>query len=253
MKKHDEKKRIVSIDVTQASYSYFISQIINLGRNLNSSYVCVANVHMVVEAYKNPEYASFINSADLVTPDGMPLVKALKLSYGLSQERVAGMDLFPDLLSEAEKQGQSIFLYGSTENVLQNISRRISSEHPTLKIAGIYSPPFRPLTDSESSEIVTLINSSGANLVFVSLGCPKQEIWMANHKGKINAVMIGVGGAFPVYSGLQKRAPVWMQKSSLEWFYRLCQEPRRLIKRYLITNTMFIFLILKQLITQKTP
>ncbi len=249
--KETTKHRIISINVNTGPYTYFIERIMALGRDRISSYVCVANVHMVVEAHSNPAFAAVVNNADLVTPDGMPLVKGLKLLYGINQERVAGMDLLPDLLRAAEQQGQSIFIYGSTDDVLRAMTSRISVEHPHLKIGGAYSPPFRTLSDKEENEIIRRINDSSANLVFVALGCPKQELWMARHRGKINAVMLGVGGAFPVYAGLQQRAPLWAQKASLEWLYRLCQEPRRLFKRYLVTNTLFIALMVKQLMTRR--
>jgi N-acetylglucosaminyldiphosphoundecaprenol N-acetyl-beta-D-mannosaminyltransferase len=150
----------------------------------------------------------------------------------------------PDLFAAAEKSGLSVFFYGSTEGVLKGILQRIDREHPQLEVAGAYSPPFRELSDSEQKEHVARINASGAQIVFVSLGCPKQEIWMARNMGKINAVMIGVGNAFPVYDGRECRAPQWMQKLSLEWFHRLCQEPRRLWKRYLVTNSIFLWLML---------
>ncbi|MFZ2949510.1 MAG: WecB/TagA/CpsF family glycosyltransferase [Desulfuromonadaceae bacterium] len=245
------KQRIISIDLNTGPYTSFVEHIMALGRAWISSYVCVANVHMVVEAYKSPVFADVVNDADLVTPDGMPLVKGLKLLYGTNQERVAGMDLLPDLLRAAEQDGQSIFIYGSTDNVLQAMTRRVAAEHPHLKVAGAYSPPFRPLSDEEDCDIVKRINASSANLVFVALGCPKQEMWMAHNKGKINAVMLGVGGAFPVYAGLQKRAPLWAQNASLEWLYRLCQEPRRLFRRYLVTNTTFVLLMLWEMVKSK--
>ncbi len=114
-------------------------------------------------------------------------------------------------------------------------------------VAGSWSPPFRPLTDTEKEDDIRRINDSGAHLVFVALGCPKQERWMAENKGKIHAVMLGVGGAFPVYAGLQRRAPEWMQKYALEWVFRLCQEPKRMWKRYLVTNTLFCILLAKEL------
>jgi len=242
------KLHIISIDLNTSPYSAFVDRIMTLGRERISSYVCVANVHMVIEAHNNPDFAAVVNNADLATPDGMPLVKGLKLLYGINQERVAGMDLLPDLLCAADKEGQSIFIYGSTDDVLQSMTDRIAADHPMLKIAGAYSPPFRPLSDEEDADTVKRINASAANLVFVALGCPKQEIWMARNKGKINAVMLGVGGAFPVYAGLQSRAPLWVQKASLEWLYRLCQEPRRLFKRYLVTNTIFIALMMIELL-----
>ena len=142
----------------------------------------------------------------------------------------------------AAENGLSIFLYGGQEDVLQLIRDRLSTEHPQLKIAGWEAPPFRALTDQEMSEVAERINASGANLVFVSLGCPKQERWMAAMHGRINAVMLGVGGAFLLYAGKDSRAPLWMRKLCLEWTYRLALEPRRLWKRYLVTNSLFLCL-----------
>src|SRR6185369_15143902 len=237
------KKRIISIDIDTGSYPSFIERIATLAARRQSSYVCVANVHMVVEAHADSRYAAIVNGADLVTPDGMPLCKAMTLLHGNEQERVAGMDLLPDLLSAASGARLSVFLYGSTEAVLAAMLQRIERELPGLAISGSYSPPFRPVTTEEMAQEVARINASGAHIVLVALGCPKQERWMAANKGLINAVMIGIGGAFPVYAGLQTRAPRLLQRLSLEWLYRLCQEPRRLFKRYLVTNSVFLWLL----------
>lgn len=240
--------RVVSIDLSIGSYQQFIDNIISFAEKRQSAYVCVANVHMCIEAWRSPEFAGLVNHADIVTPDGMPLVKSLKLLYGIYQQRVAGMDLMPDLIAEAEKHNLSIFFYGSTHEVLGNIAERLRRDQPRLKIAGFFSPPFRALTEEEEKETIEMINTSGAHMVMVALGCPKQETWMACHKGKINAVMLGVGGAFPVYAGTQSRAPLWMQKASLEWLYRLGQEPRRLFRRYFVTNTLFVLLLAREFI-----
>ena len=246
-----EKKKIISFGVSVGPYREFVEQIVALGLGRSSAYVCVANVHMVIEAWRDADFAGIVNGADIVTPDGMPLAKALKLLYGIAQNRVAGMDLMPSLFGEAELQGLSVFLYGSTDEVLTRVAARMRCDHPALNIAGIYSPPFRALAPEEDREVTNRINVSGANIVLVALGCPKQETWMVNHKGKINAVMVGVGGAFPVYAGLQKRAPQWMRRYSLEWFYRLCQEPRRLFRRYLVTNTLFLLLIGREMVRRR--
>jgi N-acetylglucosaminyldiphosphoundecaprenol N-acetyl-beta-D-mannosaminyltransferase len=246
-----KKRRVVSLDISTGPYNSFVDKINQLANESVSSYVCVANVHMTIEAWQNPDFAAVVNNADIATPDGMPLAKSLKLLYGIDQQRVAGMDLLPDLIAEADKKGLSVFFYGSTDEVLEKINARINREYPAVKIAGVYSPPFRVLSEQEESEIVATINDSGANMVMVALGCPKQELWMAKHKGKIDAVMLGVGGAFPVYAGTQSRAPMWMQKYSLEWLYRLGQEPRRLFKRYFVTNSLFVLLLMRELAVLK--
>lgn len=246
-----KKNRLISIDISFGTYNRFTEKIVELAKTRRSSFVCVANVHMAMEAWRSIDFATVVNKADIVTPDGMPLVKSLNFLYGLEQERVAGMKLMPDLIAEAELRKLSIFFYGSTDDVLDKIIRRINSEHPDSNIVGTYSPPFRVLTEEEERALVEKINNSGANIVMVALGCPKQELWMARNKGKINAVMIGLGGAFPVYAGIQSRAPEWMQSYSLEWLYRLRQEPRRLFVRYFVTNTLFMVLLAKEVVVDK--
>lgn len=240
------KKRIISIDVSQGTYQEFVSAIVHYAKNKISSYVCVANVHMTIEAHESKEFQQIVNQADIVTPDGMPLAKSFKSLYGIDQDRVDGMSLLPVLLNEAVKENLSVFFYGGSQATLDATSAYLNIHYPELKVAGMVSPPFRPLTDHEAQAITNTISSSGANIVFVVLGCPKQERWMASMRGKIPAIMLGIGGALPVLVGQQKRAPKWMQKSSLEWLYRLAQEPRRLFKRYFYTNTKFIYLFTKE-------
>lgn len=239
------KRKVVSLDIDCISYNLFVSKIVEFAMDKVSSYICVSNVHMCVEAYDNSHFAFIVNGADLVTPDGMPLAKAIKFLYGQSQDRVAGMDLLPDLLSEAENEGLSCYIYGGSNEMLKNSENYIRNKYPNLH-CGYYSPPFRALTEVEKEEVIKRINEFGAHLVFVALGCPKQEKWMAEMKGKINACMLGIGGALPVMIGMQDRAPEWMQKASLEWLYRLMQEPKRLFKRYAYTNTKFLYLLMKQ-------
>ncbi|SFB69718.1 N-acetylglucosaminyldiphosphoundecaprenol N-acetyl-beta-D-mannosaminyltransferase [Zunongwangia mangrovi] len=240
------KKRLISIDISIKAYQDFIKDLTTLALNKKSTYTCVANVHMLVEAYKSKDFAEVVNNADMVTPDGMPLAKGLKQIYGIEQDRVAGMDLLPDLLKEAESNGIKVVFYGGTQLTLDKTKEFCDQYYPNLDIVGLISPPFRELSEEEEKDYTDLINKSGAGFVFVALGCPKQEKWMANMKGRINACMIGIGGALPVMVGLQNRAPVWMQKTSTEWLYRLSQEPKRLFKRYAYTNTLFVYLMLKE-------
>ncbi|MFC6860088.1 WecB/TagA/CpsF family glycosyltransferase [Zunongwangia atlantica] len=240
------KKRLVSIDISIKPYQEFIEDLIRYAINKKSTYTCVANVHMLVEAYDDKDFAAVVNNADMVTPDGMPLAKGLKYLYGIDQDRVAGMDLLPNLLKEAEDKKVKVVFYGGTKLTLDKTKEFCDVNYPNLDIVGLISPPFRALSEEEEEGYAQLINESEAGFVFVSLGCPKQEKWMANMKRKINACMIGIGGALPVMVGLQNRAPVWMQKTSTEWLYRLFQEPNRLFKRYAYTNTLFIYLMLKE-------
>lgn len=240
------RKNLISLYINTIPFEKFLEGICSLAYQRKSSYVCVANVHMCIEAYDDPAYAHIVNQADYVTPDGMPLVKALQWMYHVPQERVAGMDLLPALLKKAEEEHLKVFFYGGTAALQKATEEYLHSHYPTLHAVGFYSPPFRPLTPSEEEEVITRINASEAQLVMVALGCPKQEKWMANMKGRIHACMLGIGGALPVLVGQQKRAPKWMQNMSLEWLFRLFQEPKRLFKRYAYTNSKFIFLFLYQ-------
>ncbi|WBL26010.1 WecB/TagA/CpsF family glycosyltransferase [Zunongwangia sp. HGR-M22] len=240
------KKRLISIDISIKPYQEFIKDLTTLALNKNSSYTCVANVHMLVEAYNDRNFAAVVNNADMVTPDGMPLAKGLKQIYGIEQDRVAGMDLLPDLLSVSEKQNIHVLFYGGTQEMLDKTQEYCAENYPNLDIVGLISPPFRALSEEEEEDYAQLINESQAGFVFVALGCPKQEKWMASMRDKIRACMIGIGGALPVMIGLQKRAPVWMQKTSTEWLFRLSQEPKRLFKRYAYTNTLFVYLMIKE-------
>lgn len=239
------KKALISIDLNIGKYDDLLRQIINLSIS-GSSYVCFANVHMLVLAYFNREFANVVNRANYVTTDGVPLKWGLRWLYGIKQDRVAGMDLLPDIFKEAERRQIPILFYGGTEELAQLISRIIPLKYPNLKISGIISPPFRKLSVGEQISTADRINISGAKIVIVCLGCPKQEVWMSEMMTRINASMIGIGGALPVLLGLRQRAPIWVQKYGLEWLFRLYQEPQRLIRRYAFTNCIFICLILRE-------
>lgn len=241
-----ESVQVIDSTISLGSFEDFVSRILAFGKRNESTYTCCANVHMVVEAHRNPALQAIVNRADLVTADGMPLAKIIQLQYRIAQERVAGMDLFPALLKQAASEGGKVYFYGDTDEVLQQLSRQALTEFPGLLISGMESPPFRQLTAEEKQATVSRINGSGAHLVFVALGCPKQETWMAEHRGLINASMVGIGNAFRTYIGLEMRAPAWMQRASLEWLYRLIQNPRRLWKRYFVTNSLFLLLAIKK-------
>lgn len=241
------KVRVLNLKITRGKYDSVLAEIVAAAKENDSSYVCVSNVHMNIEAYWDPSFAEKVNGSFITTPDGLPIAKAIRMLYGFKQDRIAGMDLLPSLLSEAEKNNLSIFFYGGTQDMLDATKNYVHINYPRIEAHNYFSPPFRELNSLEEKEIIDRINEANPNLIFVALGCPKQEKWMASMKRRVNACMIGIGGALPVMIGMQKRAPMWMQKLSLEWLYRLLQEPRRLFKRYLITNTLFIFLLLKQL------
>ena len=246
-----EKVNLLSINVSTGTYEEFLTAILKSTESNESRYACLANVHMLIEAYRSPDFAKVVRNASIVTPDGMPLSWALKMLHGIKQERVAGMDLLPDLLHKAALNNIPVYFYGGQKNMLEQANDYLKKQYPGLNVAGVYSPPFRPLSKEEDEAVIERINNSGARLVFVVLGCPKQERWMAKMEGRINAVMIGVGGALPVMLGIQKRAPDWMQHSGLEWLYRLGQEPVRLLERYVVTNTTFLVLLFKSYIHLK--
>jgi N-acetylglucosaminyldiphosphoundecaprenol N-acetyl-beta-D-mannosaminyltransferase len=238
---------IIGIPVNALSLEQHVRQIMIWATQNVSRSVCIANVHMLMEAYWDPEFKQVLHAADLVTPDEMPLAWMLRLLGVKNQECVAGMDLFQALCRTAQKQNIGIFLLGSQAQVLARICDRLAQKYPTLKIVGMEPLPFRPLTASEDRHIINQINRSQAGLLFVSLGCSKQERWIAQHRGKINAIMIGLGGVFPVYAGIHKRAPQWLRNLGLEWLYRLEQEPRRLWRRYATTIPPFLWLAAQQL------
>lgn len=239
-----EYSKVLSLNVSTNSYLDTLDIISQKAKDRVASYACFANVHMTIEAYDNEEFQSQVNAADLVCADGMPLVKSVKLLYKKSIDRVAGMDMMPSVMQKAEEEGLSVFFYGSTDQILDKIKTETRIRFPKLKIAGTYSPPFRTLTQKELEAHHKMINDSGAHIVFVALGCPKQEKWMAENSKFIKAICLGVGGAFPVFAKLDKRAPKWIRDLSLEWLYRFFQEPKRLFKRYFYTNTKFLYLML---------
>jgi len=238
-----KRKLIVGQGIDAGPCSWFVEQIVALAEQRRSAFVCLANVHMTIEAWRHQDFAEVLRGADLVAPDGMPLVHALKWLYGIEQERVAGVDLLDALLRAAEEKGLVVFVYGESQPVLTRLEERIKGDFPRLRFAGAISPPYRALTAEEELQDVAAINAAGADLVLVALGCPRQENWMARQKGQVQGVMLGIGAALAVYAGVRKRAPVWMQRNSLEWFYRLLQEPRRLGRRYLVTNCLFLLLL----------
>lgn len=216
-----------------------------------SRYVAICNVHVVVTASQDAGYRAVINGADMATPDGAPVAWMLRRQGFAGQPRISGPDLMWALCERCAAEDVSVYLYGSTEATLAALQARLAAVFPALAFAGAESPPFRPATTVEDAATVQRINCSGAGVVFVGLGCPKQEKWMAAHKGRIKAVMIGVGAAFDFHAGFVRRAPHWMRQNGLEWLHRLASEPRRLWKRYLVTNTLFIIGAVRQLVMKR--
>ncbi|MBC7903781.1 MAG: WecB/TagA/CpsF family glycosyltransferase [Gemmatimonadaceae bacterium] len=243
------RMKILSLSVSEISFSDSVKEVAKLAALRKPSYVCFANVHMTIEAHQDPSFLEQVNGADFVLADGMPIATACRLLHNKKQDRISGMDFMPAIL---KVPGLRFFLYGSTQEVLDGLMASISDKYPGAVVSGAISPPFRKLSDEEQTVYINQINDSGANVVMVSLGCPKQEKWMATYSHRINSVLLGVGGAFHVTAGLQKRSPKWMQVAGLEWVFRLAQEPGRLFKRYLVTNSMFIWLLIKSLVKGKS-
>lgn len=216
-----------------------------------SCYIVAANVHVVMTGYWRKRYQHIINQAKLITPDGMPLVWGMRLLGMRQQRRVYGPDLMLAWCDRAAKLNIPLFLYGGTENTLQQLKFNLVKQFPRLSIAGTYAPPFRSLTPEEETRDRNLIESSGAKVVLVGLGCPKQEEWMFRQQGLLPVIMIGVGAAFSFHSGEVSQSPRWMMNLGLEWLYRLITEPKRLWRRYLINNPSFLLLFGLQVLHQK--
>lgn len=208
---------------------------------LSGDYICVANVHTTVTAYEDESYRAVQNGAVMAIPDGGPLSSLGRRRGFEAMERTTGPSYMEEIFKISPERGWRHFFYGATGETLALLKKKLEEKYPGIQIAGMYSPPFRALTEQEDAEIVKKINESAPDFVWVGLGAPKQENWMAAHKGKVHGLMVGVGAGFDYHAGNIRRAPQWMQKSNLEWLYRLAQDPRRLLKRYLVTNTKFIW------------
>ena len=212
-----------------------------------SRMVCACNVHMVVSARRDPELADALARADLCTPDGAPIAWLMRRQGWPEQQRISGPDLMWHLLRDAERLQVPVFLLGGAQLTLEKLRTKLRDEFPQLRLAGQCSPPFQQLSAEDERHINRLIETSGARLVLVGLGCPKQEKWMASQRGRLPAVMIGVGAAFDYHAGTLPRAPLRWQQTGLEWLYRLIKEPWRLFRRYLVTNTLFLLWLPGQL------
>ena len=210
---------------------------------LRGGYLCFSNVHTTVMAHDNEEYRAVQNGAELTFPDGAPVAKAQRMKGFSGAERVAGPDFMGRMFRDTMDGRVGHYFYGSTQETLDRLRESLEKNYPGIRICGMYSPPFRPTTPEEDAEDMKRINESGADIVWIGLGAPKQENWMAAHKEKLTGVMAGVGAGFNFYAGTVKRAPVWVQRIGLEWFYRLCQEPKKLFKRYVTTNLRFLWLL----------
>jgi N-acetylglucosaminyldiphosphoundecaprenol N-acetyl-beta-D-mannosaminyltransferase len=239
---------ILGTRVDATSYDDATGRITRWAQAGESRYVCVCTVHMIMEGHDSDSFRAIVNGADLVTPDGMPLVWMLRAKGFRHTPRVDGPSLTPHICAGAARAGIPIGVYGGTEQSQADFKKAMQARYPNLKIACMISPPFRPLKPEEDEQYERQITESGARIILVAFGCPKQERWMVARRGRIPVVMVGVGAALDFQSGLLRRAPIWMQKMGLEWFFRLLMEPRRLLPRYARHNPRFIFLLLAELL-----
>lgn len=208
---------------------------------LKGDYICVSNVHTTVMAYRDESYRKIQNGGAMALPDGQPLSIVSRMRGYRDARRVPGPDLMPAILKLSEEKGYTHYFYGSSEHTLAELRKALVKAYPNLQIVGMYAPPFRPLTEEEDREDVERINAANPDFIWVALGAPKQEIWMYAHKNKVNGLMLGVGAAFDFMAGTVKRAPMWMQKLCLEWVFRIMQDPKRMLPRYLNTNFAFLY------------
>jgi N-acetylglucosaminyldiphosphoundecaprenol N-acetyl-beta-D-mannosaminyltransferase len=233
------ERRILGMRVDRTSYGEAVARILDWARGGESRYVCAASVNNVMEAYDSAEFRRIMNEADLVTPDGMPLVWGLRMLGMRNATRVYGPDLMPAVLAAAERAGVPVGFYGATDSVLAKLLAVVRRRFPALDVRYLFAPPFRALSPAEDARVIREVQDSGARILFIGLSTPKQERWMAAHRGLVTAVMLGVGAAFDFVAGVKPQAPRWMQDSGLEWLFRLGTEPRRLWWRYLKHNPRF--------------
>ena len=234
--------RILGVNIAITNMQDTVKLIVEQIDELKGEFICLSNVHTTVMSQKDEEYRNIQNSAFLALPDGSPLSLVQRLRGYRMAEQVAGPDLMSALWKATENTEISHYFYGSTQDTIEALGKKLEKEYHGLKIAGMEAPPFRALTETEDAKAVARINQSGAAIVWVGLGAPKQEKWMYEHRGKVNALMLGVGAGFDFHAGTVKRAPAWMRNHYLEWLYRLIQDPKRLWKRYVQTNGRFLLL-----------
>jgi N-acetylglucosaminyldiphosphoundecaprenol N-acetyl-beta-D-mannosaminyltransferase len=245
-------RRILGLRVDATSYAESLEAIVGLAAAGAGGMVCHANVHMAMEAFDDAELRRRLNAAERLTPDGVPLVWALRRLGLRKAGRVYGPTLMSLLCRRAEADGLAVGFYGGHPEVLDALVASLTRRFPRLRIAFVFSPPFRPLTAEEDRDVTEAIEASGARILFVGLGCPKQERWMAAHRQTLRCVLLGVGAAFSLLAGAKPQAPRWMQRVGLEWLFRLSVEPRRLWRRYLIQNPRFVWHFARQLLAARS-
>lgn len=245
------KNKILDINIATCSFIETTNLILEWSQKKLSKYICICNTHSLVTSKESSQFKEALENADLCTADGMPLVWASKINGHKEQQRVDGPNLMLELCRQSVEKNISIFLYGSTPENLKKLKYTLELKFKGIHIVGILSPPFRDGNPEVDFEDMKIIKESGANLIFVALGCPKQELWMSKNYKETNGVMIGVGAAFDFINGNLTRPPLWVQKIGMEWMHRLTLEPKRLFKRYAYNNSKFIFEYSKSLLNNK--
>ena len=247
-----QRVNILGVGISAINIQIAVKTIDKWIQTKRPNYVCVTGVHGVIESQRNDSLKHIHNKAGMVTPDGMPLVWLSRMRGFSSVDRVYGPDLMLAVCEQSTEKGYRHFLYGGADGVPELLEEKLTERFPGIQIVGTYSPPFRPLTPTEEDSITQIIAEANPDIIWVGLSTPKQEQWMASNVGKLMApVLIGVGAAFDFHTGRKPQAPRWMQISGLEWLFRLITEPRRLWRRYLINNPLFIILILTQILGLK--
>jgi len=239
---------LLGVKVSRVNPALAVRQICEWVRQKQRTYVCVAPVSTLVDARRNPKYLSAVNAAGMVTPDGMPVVWLAQARGCKEVTRTYGPDLMREVCNHGQDLGLRHFFYGGTEDTLRKLQQKLLEAYPRMLVAGSYAPPFKLEVWQEEKTIIESINNSGADIIWVGLGSPKQDFWMQVHRPLLNAsVIVGAGAAFDFCAGVKPQAPRWMQACGLEWFFRLCCEPGRLWKRYLIGNSLFLIYLIQDL------
>lgn len=232
---------IMGVNIAAINMEWLLKYLDENIDHLHGDYICVSNVHTTVTSFEEPDYCAVQNGGIMAIPDGGPLSTVGRKRGYKNMKRTTGPSLMGEIFKITSEKGYRHFFYGSSQETLDLLEEKLNENYPGIQIAGMYSPPFRPLTDEEDVAIIKMLNDAKADFVWIGLGAPKQENWMAAHQGKIDGLMIGVGAGFDYFAGNIERAPEWMQKWNLEWVYRLIQDPKRLFYRYWHTNTKFIW------------
>lgn len=232
---------IMGVEIAAINMNWLLKFTDKYIKKLSGDYMCVSNVHTTVTAAEESEYMAVQNGGIMAIPDGGPLSTVGRKRGYNKMARTTGPSYMGEVFKISAEKGYRHYFYGSTEETLEKLYGTLSEQYSGIQIAGMYSPPFRPTTPEEDEAIIKRINETNPDFIWVGLGAPKQEKWMAAHQGKVKGFMVGVGAGFDYFAGNISRAPMWMQKANLEWVYRLMQDPKRLFKRYFHTNIKFIW------------